>query len=1821
MRLVCKQLRAAIDDAVSSLDIALKDSDDPDEVLQRLARTSLRPSKLYLEKYSGTSTQPTLLLAALVALELVPVLHGVQHLTLSAVLPLSAALVDECSLAACTQLTELYIYRWFPALTQLTQLQQLEIIEDLASDSLPLLATLPQLADLRLLTCPLHSSSQLSRFLFQHLTSLTVDSIHSRDLAALDCPQLQTLDLSELQVDSAASLRACANGILQHCNAIYKLFTYDHGQEFKSAAAGAEVRQLGPPPSASALLEALAPWQPRSGGEIEELGLCHLPNVSHEALEWLPVNIKSLTPRSASFTWVLLAWAFACTRYHHHQLYDKLGEAVLQGLQGSHLMPRLQQASRAAPPHPSSSSSSSVAATHSSPASLLPSNPLARGPPQPSPLPTPLAQLSSTCLVQLLWAFASHQHCQAALLRAAAPVLSARILQGQLSSRRVACVAWAYARLQQLEPRLVSAILRHSMAHAEQYELRYWARLAWAFSTLGLASEEAYHQRLARLMQERQQQLQRPTPAAGAQRLLVGHVQVDEGSLAASTQLTELDGINWFPGLTQLTQLQQLDIHGFFYSGSLPLLATLPQLADLRLQSCLLWPSSQLSRFLFQHLTSLTVGSIHSRDLAALDCPQLQTLSVRQLLVDCEASLRTCANGILQDCSSLCRLLTYDHGQESLRAAADDVRQLGPPPSASALLEALAPWQPRSGKAIEELGLWHIHDVTRKALEWLPVNIKSLTFQFCRLMPGALSSVATRLTQLTCLDLTHASVDPVELQLLAARAQQGDVIDNATVEEPECPLPCRCPSVPGLAAPTTAVQPYSDPDPPRSASFTWVLLAWAFACTRYHHHQLYDKLGEAVLQGLQGSHLMPRLQQASRAAPPQHLSSSSSSVAATHSRSGHGILAWAFSTLGLASEEAYHQRLARLMQERQQQLQRPNPAAGAVAAAQRPSRLQQRGRGHTAAPAARPGAGQGPRCPSSAAFKMLSDMLHRFPGIGSAVYQHLDADSRRAMRLVCKQLRAAIDDAVSSLFIGLNDSYDPDEVLQRLARTSLRPSKLHFRNFNTTQTTLLLAALAARELVPVLHEVQHLTMSSIMPLSAALVSCFCWWHSPVMSSTMPQLRSLYVVCHMDVSVCRAWQRLPQLSSLTLGLVPASDAAAASPLLEGLEHITSMKSLNLTYLFFLKSLNLTESYIQVDEGSLAACKQLTKLIYERCFPALTQLTQLLQLEVVQDLSSDSLPLLATLPQLADLRLQSCPLQPSSQLSRFLFQNLTSLTVKSIHSRDLAALDCPQLQTLAVHELLVDCAASLRACASGILQHCCDVSALSTYNHGQEFKAAAAGAVVRQLGPPPSVSVLLEALAPWQPRSGAVEKLGLWHLSDVTHEALEWLPVNIKSLTFQSCHLLPGALSSVATRLTQLTCLDLSFSHVSVMELQLLAARAQQGALLKVYVPIALSEEEVAALETFTAYTKSWTGHTPIVIEEIGPLANLWSPASPLPSKSLARGPPQPSPLPTPLAQLSSTCLVQLLWAFASHEHCQAALLRGAAPVLSARILQGQLSSRRVACVAWAYARLQQLEPRLLSAILSTGGRPGQLVLRCCSWARPPQPQCCWRHWHHGSPAREGNRERPAPPLNAGVDPEGHTVSQQALECTPGCRTRHGTQQAVVSADALALVPHHLQFHMAQSYAQVGFSKQQVELVIQLVEDVLVGQQDLNLITSFYQFTELLDVQCADSYEEHVCNSGKTGTPFCPGHTYDKIPRSEWPQHEHDKCPHCNVARFMVTVRPGTSEKLLAPMWRLAYFGFGNIVKTIFSRKNVMAWYTAARGVDPVAGSFRASRLQC
>ncbi|KAL6755623.1 hypothetical protein V8C86DRAFT_203100 [Haematococcus lacustris] len=480
---------------------------------------------------------------------------------------------------------------------------------------------------------------------------------------------------------------------------------------------------------------------------------------------------------------------------------------------------------------------------------------------------------------------------------------------------------------------------------------------------------------------------------------------------------------------------------------------------------------------------------------------------------------------------------------------------------------------------------------------------------------------------------------------------------------------------------------------------------------------------------------------------------------------------------------------------------------------------------------------------------MLSDMLQRFPGIGSAVYLHLASDSRRAMRLVCKQLRAAIDDAVNGLEIYTVGNDDPDEVFQRLARTSLRPSKLILKHYpgTVTQPTLLLAALAARELVPVLHGIQHLTLSAVLRLSAALV----------MSSTMPQLRSLYVVCHMDVSVCRAWQRLPHLSSLTLSLTSASGAAAASSTLQGLEYITSLRSLGL---------NSTPD--MVDEGSLAACTQLTTLLGCKWFPGLTQLTQLQHLGVVKDLASDSLPLLATLPQLTDLRLESFPLQPSSQLSRFLFQHLTSLTVSSIHSRDLAALDCPQLRTLTVHQLLVDSAASLRACGSGILQHCSSIYNLITYNHGREFKSAAAGAEVRQLGPPPSASALLEALAPWQPRSGkAIVKLGLGHLPDVTREAFEWLPVNIKSLHLWDCHLLPGALSSVATRLTQLKRLDLTSSPVALAELQLLAARALQGASLKVHVPNTMSKEEVASLTSFSSYTQSWTGQPSFVIHRL------------------------------------------------------------------------------------------------------------------------------------------------------------------------------------------------------------------------------------------------------------------------------------------------------------------------------------------------------------------
>ncbi|GFH21575.1 hypothetical protein HaLaN_18909, partial [Haematococcus lacustris] len=297
---------------------------------------------------------------------------------------------------------------------------------------------------------------------------------------------------------------------------------------------------------------------------------------------------------------------------------------------------------------------------------------------------------------------------------------------------------------------------------------------------------------------------------------------------------------------------------------------------------------------------------------------------------------------------------------------------------------------------------------------------------------------------------------------------------------------------------------------------------------------------------------------------------------------------------------------------------------------------------------------------------------------------------------------------------------------------------------------------------------------------------------------------------------------------------------------------------------------------------------------------------------------------------------------------------------------------------------------------------------------EFQEAAAGAGVRQLGPPPSASALLEALAPWQPRS---------------------------------CHLLPGALSSVATRLTQLTCLNLPSSPVALVELQLLAAMAKQVARVAVLQDEAFTCPQLATLLWALSVMRVVDRQLVERVAELllqGPLAGTGLGAGGRPGRGVGRVVQAtqcqlhlgaaglgicPHP-PTPPPALSSTCPVQLLWALPSHEHCQSALLRAAAPVLSARILQGQLSSRRVACVAWAYARLQQLEPRLVSAILRHSmAHAEQSASSSCS--APPQLLGLWLRLSGpaGCSSGAGGTQQPQQPgLVQGKDPGGWSAKE-------------------------------------------------------------------------------------------------------------------------------------------------------------------------------------------------
>jgi hypothetical protein len=87
---------------------------------------------------------------------------------------------------------------------------------------------------------------------------------------------------------------------------------------------------------------------------------------------------------------------------------------------------------------------------------------------QQQPAPSMVTSMTTVCLVQLVWAFAAHDHSHPALLQAMAPVLALRIMRGQLSASQVACVAWGYAKLQHDAPTLFQAIHHHAMKHPDR---------------------------------------------------------------------------------------------------------------------------------------------------------------------------------------------------------------------------------------------------------------------------------------------------------------------------------------------------------------------------------------------------------------------------------------------------------------------------------------------------------------------------------------------------------------------------------------------------------------------------------------------------------------------------------------------------------------------------------------------------------------------------------------------------------------------------------------------------------------------------------------------------------------------------------------------------------------------------------------------------------------------------------------------------------------------------------------------------------------------------------------------------------------------------------------------------------------------------------------------------------------------------------------------------------------------------------------------------------------------------------------------------------
>ncbi|KAL6753021.1 hypothetical protein V8C86DRAFT_2438749 [Haematococcus lacustris] len=451
----------------------------------------------------------------------------------------------------------------------------------------------------------------------------------------------------------------------------------------------------------------------------------------------------------------------------------------------------------------------------------------------------------------------------------------------------------------------------------------------------------------------------------------------------------------------------------------------------------------------------------------------------------------------------------------------------------------------------------------------------------------------------------------------------------------------------------------------------------------------------------------------------------------------------------------------------------------------------------------------------------LLDTLENVSGVSHIIYSYLLRDGRRACRLVCKKLRTVIDGNITHVGIHLDQAISVEDTMERFARSSLRPTTLSLTGPGTTELASERVASELSSALSIPSQNQSAALQAVRDLRVYQVP------APLHLSMALAVKFLCVeklsvgFCDVHHRSCQAWQRLEQLSSLTLSYIKkmspvGTTAATAEPRLGELQLIRGLTRLKL------------DGAIEVDQSSLAACTQLTSLECPNSFPGLSQLTQLQHLG-----SCDSTDQLGS-------------------IQRFLFPSLTYLSFKSINASLLAALDCPQLHHLCFFIdfdsdkcMCVDSVPSLHACVGSLLKHCSFVRL--------------------NCGPGVTLTDVLEALAPWQPSTAALssrcEGMGLMLDGEkqINASHLELLPSSLQELSFMGCTLLPDALHPVATRLTQLKLLNLHDTcECSAEDLQLLASHSVQGRRLTVLFDCQSKKEFAESLQFLSDKAGQWSG---------------------------------------------------------------------------------------------------------------------------------------------------------------------------------------------------------------------------------------------------------------------------------------------------------------------------------------------------------------------------